>query len=203
MRRTLLAILSIAGGWIGIPAVLTGGADVNVLHHWLEPAMTLPHEGAVHHEAAGVELGLIAAALVIAMFGLGLAYSVYRTPGRAESLARAAGPLHVMLRNLYWVDELYERVVLRPFYLLSRAMHAVQLISASPILESTDYAQEYIKRLFDVVAFMLPDLHRFTRSDWLAWGTGPENFTPIVLQTLIFVTLLGAAAIFDLYRKEL
>jgi len=89
------------------------------------------------------------------------------------------------------------------FYLLSRSMHAIQLISASPILESNDYAQEYIKYVFDVVAFVLPDLHEFTRGDWLAWGTAPASLTPILVQTLIFVTLLGAAAIFDLYRKEL
>jgi len=89
------------------------------------------------------------------------------------------------------------------FYLLSRSMHAIQLISASPILESTSFSQEYIKLLFDVVAFVLPDLHAFTRSEWLAWGGGTEALAGIALQTVIFTVLLGAAAIFDLYRKEL
>ena len=89
------------------------------------------------------------------------------------------------------------------FYLLSRSMHAIQLISASPILESMSFSQEYIKRLFDVVAFVLPDLHEFTRSEWLAWGGGPESLAGILAQTVVFVVLLGSAAIFDLYRREL
>jgi ABC-type transport system involved in multi-copper enzyme maturation permease subunit len=89
------------------------------------------------------------------------------------------------------------------FYVLARAMHSIQLISSSPIMESANWSQEYIKRLFDVVAFVLPDLHEFTRSDWLAWGGGPESLASILTQTLVFVVLLGSAAIFDLYRKEI
>jgi ABC-type transport system involved in multi-copper enzyme maturation permease subunit len=89
------------------------------------------------------------------------------------------------------------------FYLLARAMHSIQLISSSPIMESSTWSQEYIRRLFDVVAYVLPDLHEFTRSDWLAWGGGPASLGSILVQTLVFVMLLGSAAIFDLYRKEI
>lgn len=89
------------------------------------------------------------------------------------------------------------------FYLLSRSMHAILLISSSPILQSTSFAQQYIKLLFEVVAFALPDLYKFTRGEWLAWGVGADVLGGILLQTVIFVALLGSAAIFDLHRKEL
>jgi NADH-quinone oxidoreductase subunit L len=134
----ILALLSVVGGWIGIPAVMTGWVgmgDINLFHHWLEPAITLPgggghgeaaahgaaaeHGAAVAHDA-GMESMLIVLALVVAVVGIGLALSIYRRAGTAEKLAKSAGPLYVLLRNLYWVDEFYEAVVLRPFYALSR-----------------------------------------------------------------------------------
>ena len=40
--------------------------------------------------------------------------------GRAETIAKRSGPLYTLLRNLYWVDELYEAAVIKPFYTLSR-----------------------------------------------------------------------------------
>ena len=130
----VLALLSIAGGWIGIPAVLTGGADWNVLHGWLAPALTSPGAhghggehaaaGAEHAAASSAELLLVAAALAAAIGGILLALAVYRREGRAERLARAAGPVYALVRNLYWVDELYERVVVRPFYFFSRVFRA-------------------------------------------------------------------------------
>jgi NADH-quinone oxidoreductase subunit L len=125
----ILAVLSLVGGWIGIPKVMSGwfgAGDVNYFHHWLEPAITLPGgghgeaaHGAVAHDA-GLESMLIVIALVVAVAGIALALTVYRTAGLAERLARGAGPAYTLVRNLYWVDELYELLILRPFYALSR-----------------------------------------------------------------------------------
>jgi NADH-quinone oxidoreductase subunit L len=128
----VLAVLSLVGGWIGIPKVLTGGADLNAFHHWLAPAVAEGgHAPAAHGEAAvhtagavhsvGEELGLMALALGIALTGIGFAWFVYRKrEGMAAGLAAAWGPVYRLVRNLFWVDELYELVLLRPFYFLSR-----------------------------------------------------------------------------------
>jgi NADH-quinone oxidoreductase subunit L len=120
----LLAVLSIAGGWIGIPAALTGGRDINLLHHWLAPAVAMPTHGVAGRPGpphTRLEMGLMAVAVAIALLGIGIAWTVYR---RREALAGAVaarvGPLYRMARNLYWVDELYEAVVIRPFYVLCR-----------------------------------------------------------------------------------
>jgi len=116
----ILAVLSVAGGWIGIPAALGGKAPP--LEQWLEPMFaTTSHaaEGA-HHAAASAELGLMGAAVAIAVLGMGAAIAVYRRPGRAAGIATALGPVYRLVRNLYWVDELYDAVILRPFYRVSR-----------------------------------------------------------------------------------
>jgi len=119
----VLAVLSLVGGWIGIPAVLSGGSDLNVFHRLLAPAITLPgasHGAAAGHGAAGIELALVAVALAVAAAGMASAWHVYRVPGRAERILSKAGPAYATLRNLYWVDELYDRAIVRPFYAASR-----------------------------------------------------------------------------------
>jgi NADH-quinone oxidoreductase subunit L len=125
----ILALLSVVGGWIGIPKVMSawvGGGDWNAFHHWIEPAFVLPeaHEPHGAEHAAGIESMLIVLAIVIATVGILLALTIYRREGLAERLARASGPVYRTLRNLYWVDELYELLVLRPFYALSRFFRA-------------------------------------------------------------------------------
>jgi NADH-quinone oxidoreductase subunit L len=122
----ILAVLSIVGGWIGIPTVLAFGADINIFHHWMEPSITAAGgHGAGEHAAeaahsVGLEWALITIAIMIAACGIWLAWSVYRQEGRAEGIAKRSGPIYTLLRNLYWVDELYEAFVIKPFYVLSR-----------------------------------------------------------------------------------
>jgi len=116
----VLASLSVAGGWVGIPAILAG-RDINVFHHWLAPSLAGGHaeEGAAH--AASTEGALMAAALAVAIVGIGLAFAIYRRrPEAAASIASTFRPVYALWRNLYWVDELYEAVILRPFYAMSR-----------------------------------------------------------------------------------
>ncbi len=140
----VLGLLSVVGGWIGIPKVMSGWigqGDINVFHHWLEPVITPVGGTAAGHGAAtgghggsqsvdgllaatahdpGLESMLIVLALVVGIVGIGLALMVYRSTGLADKLATTFKPIHTLWRNLYWVDEFYEAVVLKPFYALSR-----------------------------------------------------------------------------------
>ncbi|MFQ5659990.1 MAG: ABC transporter permease [Gammaproteobacteria bacterium] len=88
------------------------------------------------------------------------------------------------------------------FYLLSRSMYVIRLISDSPILEFKTYSQEIIKFVIDSIAFILPDLNIFTQSAWLAYGGGINSIGPVLMQTAIYLVLLTAAGLFDLYRKD-
>ena len=54
----------------------------------------------------------------------------------------------------------------------------------------------------DALALLLPHLDRFTRGDWLVYHDGGvADLAGIAAQTAIYVALLAAAALFDLYRK--
>jgi len=88
------------------------------------------------------------------------------------------------------------------FYLLARSMGSMQLISHSPILETGATAQEIMKTVLDLIAVLLPDLDVFTQTGWLVYGGGMQDLVPIVVQTVIYVGLLSAAALFDLYRRN-
>ncbi|MCG8324222.1 MAG: hypothetical protein MI673_01810, partial [Thiotrichales bacterium] len=90
------------------------------------------------------------------------------------------------------------------FYLLARSMETIQLISDSPLLQTHTLSQNFISGVLDIIAFIMPRLDLFAQSQWLVYGMVdlPLMLTNL-LQTLIYVTLLSACALFDLYRMEL
>jgi Cu-processing system permease protein len=94
-------------------------------------------------------------------------------------------------------------IVVMAFYFLSRSIHAIQLISSSPILEFRTFAQEFMNYLVNALGYVLPNLYDFTRSDWLVYGVQDHALYHVLLQTAIYLPLLVAAGLFDLYRKDL
>lgn len=83
-------------------------------------------------------------------------------------------------------------------------MEVIQLIGNSPILESNALSHKLINYLLDIIAYVLPDLYRFTQTDWVIYISDIKHDILLVLgQTLIYVVFLSSVALFDLYRKEL
>jgi NADH-quinone oxidoreductase subunit L len=113
-----LAVLSVVGGWVGIPKVLSLGADLNGFEHYLSPVFE-PGEGgaaSVGHAGAGLELGLMALALGVVAAGILAAVRLYlRRPESAARLAEAFPVLARLLANKYYVDELYDAAVVGPY----------------------------------------------------------------------------------------
>jgi NADH-quinone oxidoreductase subunit L len=105
----VLALLSIIGGWVGIPAALGGH---NEFEHFLDPVFSnAATEVAV---AAGhrLELGLAAASVLVAIFGLFIAYVFYyKKPGTAAALAKRAPALYRLVENKFYGDEIYGGIV--------------------------------------------------------------------------------------------
>ena len=90
------------------------------------------------------------------------------------------------------------------FYVLSRSMTALQLIAHTPGADSGSAAWPFIRGFIDALAYLLPDLDRFTESQWLIHGAGTlTDLGLVAAQTAVYVALLGAAAAFDLHRKAL
>jgi NADH-quinone oxidoreductase subunit L len=120
---SILAILSVIGGWVGIPAVLGGS---NPFEHWLAPvfhqaaagahgaAAGAHGEGAGAHPSAVLEIGLMALSVGIALCGIGLAYFLYRVrTGKPEEIARKWPTLYDVVFHKYYVDEIYEWAFVR------------------------------------------------------------------------------------------
>ncbi|MBI3188095.1 MAG: ABC transporter permease [Gammaproteobacteria bacterium] len=89
------------------------------------------------------------------------------------------------------------------FYVAARSMSAVQLMAENPIVRSTDISQQFINGFVEMLSWLLPSLHQFTRSEWLLYGANNVSELMMVLgQTLVYGMLLSMVALFDFYRKN-
>ena len=130
----VLAIGSVAAGYVGIPAALGGH---NALGAWLEPSFAPPvaegaavagteaaaAEGEEAHDAEHVALErtLMGVSSAIAIGGLLLAAFIWlKRREIADQMARSFAPIHRLLLNKYYVDEVYEATVVKPVQAVSR-----------------------------------------------------------------------------------
>jgi NADH-quinone oxidoreductase subunit L len=115
----VLGVLSAVGGIINLPAFVGGN---HALAHWLEP-ITRPAERFLRVELphGATEYYLIGAAVAVGLIGLILGFR--RTLARPVPVAREAPAERGFARvlfNKYWVDELYDALVVRPLVWISR-----------------------------------------------------------------------------------
>lgn len=99
----VLAILSVIGGFVGVPDALMRGGEK--LAAYLGPVVPQ----AEHHVAPSTEILLMGLTTVIAILAIVMAWLRYRSY-RAEQ-PTAFGKL---LENKWYVDELYESIVVKP-----------------------------------------------------------------------------------------
>jgi NADH-quinone oxidoreductase subunit L len=115
----VLGFLAVVGGYIGMPKLL--GMLPNYFEHWLDPVFHLAneygskyaHQGA--HPSHAVEWGLMGLSVVIALVGIGIAFTMYvkntELPGRFVATFPA---LHRAVYNKWYVDELYDFLFVNP-----------------------------------------------------------------------------------------
>jgi hypothetical protein len=89
------------------------------------------------------------------------------------------------------------------FYLLARSLTAIRLMSGTPLLGGDTLSHRAIALLVDALALVVPALDRYTQSAWLvdgaaAWTALGAN----AMQAALYIALLGAAAMFDFYRRN-
>jgi NADH-quinone oxidoreductase subunit L len=127
----VLAIGSVAAGYIGIPHALGGH---NSLGEWLAPSFAVAGEAVVEGERAAeaaaesatvgeegsLELTLMLVSSTIALLGIGIAYFIWnKRRDIADRAARTFGGLYTLLLNKYYVDELYDATVVQPIKVIS------------------------------------------------------------------------------------
>jgi len=113
----VLAVLSIVGGYVGLPHGVAWG---DALGRYLAPALAAAPEGAHHEAAAGTVGMLMAIAVTLAMGGIVAAWYIYlKAPGTADTIQKRLEGVYSILWNKYWVDEIYDAIFVRPYVALS------------------------------------------------------------------------------------
>jgi NADH-quinone oxidoreductase subunit L len=117
----VLAVLSIIGGFIGLPKVFVGEHG-NLFENWLAPvfkdATRKLAGGAMHSHLE--EYLLMGASVIGAVAAIMLARHIYlNKPDIATTISNSFKGFYNTLYNKYYVDEFYEKVVLKPIMAVS------------------------------------------------------------------------------------
>lgn len=110
----ILAVFSVIGGYVGIPHVLGGH---NYFEEFLAPVfaganakMLLPV-----HDGAALELGLMAISVALGLLGIYAGWKIFtQKPDVANAAAKRFSGIHTLLWNKYFVDEVYDAVIVNP-----------------------------------------------------------------------------------------
>lgn len=114
----ILAFFSALAGYIGLPGYL----GENHFERFLEPSFSyLPPHTAQVQDGHGLEIVLTVAAIVVAALGMWMAYYCYlRNRTAPERMASRFNRLYTVIREKFFVDEVYDVLIVRPIELLSR-----------------------------------------------------------------------------------
>jgi len=106
----ILAVGSIFAGWLGAPEYLWGSK----WDHWLAPVFGAQE---AHHGSVAVEIYMTLATLALVGAAIYLAYARYGRPGVkiAQDAETSGGVFYHLSLNKYYIDELYDFAVVRPF----------------------------------------------------------------------------------------
>jgi NADH-quinone oxidoreductase subunit L len=126
----ILAILSLVGGWIGIPAALGGNDHFD---HFLDPVFSTYAPASIAAENAraaedpstgredtSLELAFTGISVGVALIGLFFAWYLYhKRPELPARMAASAGGLYRLVLDKYRIDELYGAVIIHPIIAFS------------------------------------------------------------------------------------
>ncbi|MBI4207454.1 MAG: ABC transporter permease [Betaproteobacteria bacterium] len=90
------------------------------------------------------------------------------------------------------------------FYLLARTLTAIRLMSAQPLTDAGSPAYRVIQLVVEGLALVIPALDGWTQTAWLvnqraAW----LDVGALLGQSVLYITLLTAATMFDFHRRNL
>ncbi len=137
----ILAFFAIVAGFVGVPDdfPIFGSIfspEYNPFHHFV--IETLPLNEAteafalvpeLHVDAPPFNVIPVAVSFIVALGGLGLGYLMYwRKPlkaGEEDPLIGILGPLHPVLANRYYMDDLYETIFVRPSHWIAEKVNTL------------------------------------------------------------------------------
>ncbi len=118
-----LAFLSIVGGWLGIPHVISAvlpGHPSHILEHWLAPLVSTVDLGT---PSVTLEWILIGFSVLLAIACGAFAYHLYiDNPDQPKRLVQKIHPLYRLVHNKYFVDEIYMGKIVSPLVDISKGL---------------------------------------------------------------------------------
>jgi NADH-quinone oxidoreductase subunit L len=119
----ILAFLAVVGGYMWLPGVIAHG-EAQPFRDFLQKTLKVDYAAKEHR--AGAEWISMIGSVILALGASGLSVLLYlRMRGTVERLAREVYLTRAIYRfslNKYWVDEIYEALIIKPIYYVSIAM---------------------------------------------------------------------------------
>ena len=112
-----LAGLSVLGGFFNVPAVLFGSAR---LEGFLEPVFEQSSALTEHRELAhSTEYALMGTVVILTLIIIAIAYSMYVGKKQVPIADGQESGVQKLLYHKYYVDEIYDALIVKPLYWLS------------------------------------------------------------------------------------
>ena len=134
----ILAVLSIVGGWVGVPGSLGGGNHfdkfLGPVFRATTPAVNSEHageatppeqttEGAEPETGHSTEIMFTGISVGVALLGLFFAWLLYKqSPGLPDRIADSIHSLYSAVAHKYWIDEMYAAIFVKPLIVISSAV---------------------------------------------------------------------------------
>ena len=138
----VLAVLSVVGGWVGIPPVFAEG--VHRLKDHLSPVLEAvggAHAGTAHTLSHSTELMLMGGVVVLVLGVVAWAWARF---SKYEAADAPSTGLARMLEGRWYVDELYDAAVVRPLKALSGFLSAtVDRVAIDGLVNGVGRAVQY------------------------------------------------------------
>ena len=117
----ILAVLAAIAGFVGLPQVwadlVLGIEDSNSLGNFLVPALVAAEPHVLDHST---ELQMALLAVLVSLGGIGLAHLLYvRRPELPDRISAALSAPYALLKNKYYVDEIYDAAIVKPMVAIS------------------------------------------------------------------------------------
>jgi NADH-quinone oxidoreductase subunit L len=119
----ILAVLSTLGGFLGMPSIFT---EHHIFNKYLEPVLSSP-SSILHVEASPFfEWSMIIIATIALIIIIGMTYNWYVKKEHVTTLNESEfKPAFKVLYNKYYVDELYNAIIVKPLYWLSDLFYKI------------------------------------------------------------------------------
>ncbi len=119
-----LGVLSVIGGFIGIPALFSGDGG-NKFEHWLEPIFKNAEAKLAHYHTYthSTEITLMIVSVILAITGIIVARNIYlKNPAFADKIKNRFNGVYKILWNKYFVDEFYDWLIVNPIHRFSESV---------------------------------------------------------------------------------